>query len=320
MNTRPGTPLFERVRPGSPRHGRASSPSSRPAPTGSRQDWVPNRSKARTPTARASRRTRELRARATPDYEIRCKRIRSPATGTGRCERQLELYNVAVQRATRRASSAPTASSAMRTRSSGARASTPRGSSRRWSLRPEGGLGEVGATPPSLPRHHRRRLPEHVPALRAAHEPRLGLVPYTLECQFNYVIDAVRGLRERRPALDRSSARGDEALAGRDRPSARRHDLDERRLHPGTQMPPATTPTTGPALAEFWRRTRRINPADYRAAACGLSSSTRRFIASSSSSWRSGGTVSGRGACARRAGLDHDPEHPAPASEHSRRR
>ena len=96
-----------------------------------------------------------------------------------------------------------------------------------------------------------------------------GSVPYTLECQFNYVIDAIRRMRARRPALDRPEARGPGALARARSTSAAADTVwTTGGCTTGTRTPRArnTNNWPGPWL-EYRRRTRRINPADYRAAA-----------------------------------------------------
>ena len=95
-----------------------------------------------------------------------------------------------------------------------------------------------------------------------------GSVPYTLESQFNYIIDAVGRLRDRRLPLDRPAPRGAGGAGGR---RWRERSANTVWTTGGchnwylNSRGENTNNWPGPWL-EYRRRTRRINPGDYRVA------------------------------------------------------
>ena len=213
----------------------------------------------------------ELRARATPDYAMGCKRVlfASDWYSTLR-EPHVELLNGAVQRVTpngvigadgveREADTIIWGTgfetsrfvSPMRIEGHGGRVLDEV-----WGERPEAYLG---ATVPGFPN------------LFLLYGPNTnhgsGSVPYTLECQFNYVTDAVRRMEERGLRWIELKP---EALA------RWREEIDERSSRTVWTRGGCTSWYTNAAGAntnnwpgswlEYRRRTRRIDPADYRAA------------------------------------------------------
>ena len=94
-----------------------------------------------------------------------------------------------------------------------------------------------------------------------------GSVPYTLECQYNYTLDALRRIRDQglryidlRPE---TMAAWDREMAERSKPTVWVSGGCDSWYLNGAGVNTNNWP--GPWL-EFRRRTRRINPGDYRAA------------------------------------------------------
>ena len=213
----------------------------------------------------------ELRARATPEYEIGCKRILFSNDWYAALRREnVELVNGAVQRAT--PSGVVGADGVERdadtiiwgTGFDTSRFTSPmdvHGVSGRelnevWGDRPEAFLGTTVAGFPNM-------FILYGPNTNHGS----GSVPYTLECQFNYVVDAVRRLRERKLRwIDLKP----EAME-RWRAEIAERSADTIWLNGGctswytNAAGHNTNNWPGPWL-EYRRRTRRINPADYRAA------------------------------------------------------
>ena len=213
----------------------------------------------------------ELRARATPDYEIGCKRVlfTSDWYSTLR-EPHVELLNGAVQKAT--ATGVVGADNVERdadviiwgTGFDASRFVSPmevRGAAGEtldevWGDSPEAFLGTTVSGFPNL-------FLMYGPNTNHGS----GSVPYTLECQFSYVIDAIRRMREG----------GLRWIDLKPEVQARwRQEIDRRSRETVWTTGGCTSWYTndagrntnnwvGPWL-EFRRRTSRINPGDYRAA------------------------------------------------------
>ena len=214
----------------------------------------------------------ELRARTTPDYEIGCKRILFTSDWYSTLRRpNVELLNGVIQRAT--AKGVIGADGVEReadtiiwgTGFDASRFVFPmdvhgldgRSLAGTWGDSPEAFLGTSVSGYPNM-------FLLYGPNTNHGS----GSVPYTLECQFNYVIDAVRRLRS-------------EGLCWIDlKPEAQRRwreEIDERSRSTVWTTGGCTSWYTnaagrntnnwvGPWL-EYRRRTRRLNPGHYRAAA-----------------------------------------------------
>jgi cation diffusion facilitator CzcD-associated flavoprotein CzcO len=212
-----------------------------------------------------------LRARATPDYEIGCKRVLFTSDWYSTLRRSnVELLNGAVQRAT--ATGIVGADGVEReadtiiwgTGFDASRFVSPmdvhglegRSLNETWGDSPEAFLGTTVSGFPNM-------FLMYGPNTNHGS----GSVPYTLECQFNYVIDAVRRM-------------GSEGLRWIDvKPEVQarwRAEIDRRSRDTVWTTGGCTNWYTnaegrntnnwvGPWL-EYRRRTRRINPGDYRAA------------------------------------------------------
>jgi cation diffusion facilitator CzcD-associated flavoprotein CzcO len=214
----------------------------------------------------------ELRARCTPDYEIGCKRVLITSDWYATLRREnVELLNGAVQRAS--ASGVVGADGVEReadtiiwgTGFETSRFTSPmeiRGAQGRsleevWGDTPDAFLGTTVTGFPNMF------------LLYGPHTNHgAGSVPYTLECQFNYVMDAIRRLRERnlrwidlRPeAMDRWRAEMEERSGDTIWVNGGCTSWYTNAAGHNTNNWP------GPWL-EYRRRTRRINPGDYVAAA-----------------------------------------------------
>ncbi len=236
-------------------HASPSSSSARTASPGT--DWALRRRSAGSPN-------RERRSELPADPELIAPRRRpttrsaasgccSPATGIRPCCRDdVELVtgagraDHARRRRRRRRRRAPGRHDHLRHRLPDPQLRRPDGRARPRRARAERGLGRAAR---GLPRDHRLRLPEHVRALRAEHQPRLGLGPLHARV-------AVQ-LRDRRASGACATAASAGSTCGRRRRrrggaemarAQRRHGLDHRRL---PQLVPerraARTPTTGRA-------------------------------------------------------------------------
>ncbi len=213
----------------------------------------------------------ELYARATPDYEIGCKRVlfTSDWYATLR-EPNVELLNGAVQRAT--ATGVVGADGVERaadtiiwgTGFDASRFVSPmdvhgvdgHSLDETWGDSPEAFLGTTVSGFPNM-------FLMYGPNTNHGS----GSVPYTLECQFNYVIDAIRRMR----------AEGLRWIDLKPEVQARwRQEIDQRSRDTvwttggctnwyTNEAGRNTNNWVGPWL-EYHRRTRRINPGDYRAA------------------------------------------------------
>ncbi len=177
----------------------------------------------------------ELLARATPDYEIGCKRVLFTSDWYSTLRREnVELLNGAVQRAT---PDGVVGADGKERAADTIIWGTGFDASRFVSPMDVHGLNgrsldeSLGGLARSLPRHHRRGLSEHVPALWAEHQPRVGLGP--VHARVPVQLRDRRGQADAIPghSLDRPQAGGPGALAGGDRPALRRHRLDHGRLH-----------------------------------------------------------------------------------------
>ena len=213
----------------------------------------------------------ELRARATPDYEIGCKRVLFTSDWYSTLRRaNVELLNGAIQRAT--ATGVVGADGVEReadtiiwgTGFDTSRFVSPmdvtgledRHLDETWGDSPEAFLGTTVSGFPNM-------FLMYGPNTNHGS----GSVPFTLECQFNYVIDAVRRMRERNLRwIDLKP----------ETQAAWRSEIDERSCETVWTTGGCTSWYTnaegrntnnwvGPWL-EFRRRTLRINPAHYRAA------------------------------------------------------
>ena len=213
----------------------------------------------------------ELRARATPEYEIGCKRILITSDWYPALRRDnVELLNGTVQRAT--AGGVVGADGVEReadtviwgTGFDASRFTSPmdvhglegRELNEAWGDRPEAFLGTTVAGFPNM-------FILYGPNTNHG----AGSVPFTLECQFNYVIDAARRMR----------ARGLRWIDLKPEAQERwRREIEKRSLDTVWTNGGCTSWYTnaagentnnwpGPWL-EFRRRTRRLDPADYRAA------------------------------------------------------
>ena len=210
----------------------------------------------------------ELRRKATPDYEIGCKRVLFTADWYSTLNRpNVELINGAVERVTRSGViggdgvERPTDAIVFGTgfQSHGFVAPLAvhgrdgRELNEAWGDRPEAFLGTTVSGFPNM-------FILYGPNTNHGS----GSVPYTLECQFNYVIDAIRRLRAGGARyIDLRSAAQD----------AWRREIAERSSisvwNSGgcsswylNEAGENTNNWPGPWL-EFRRRTRRIDPADY---------------------------------------------------------
>ena len=107
------------------------------------------------------------------------------------------------------------------------------------------------------------RLPEHVHALRAEHQPRAGSIIFMLESQIGYVVAAIRDARRLGARLDGRPPRRAAAFNARDPGAARGHRLD-RRLH---ELVPDRVGQGHEQLAglhlEYRRRTRFFDAGNY---------------------------------------------------------
>jgi cation diffusion facilitator CzcD-associated flavoprotein CzcO len=214
----------------------------------------------------------ELRARATPDYEFGCKRVLFTSDWYASLRRpNVDLLNGAVQRVT--ATGVVGADGVERpvdtiiwgTGFDASRFVSPmdvhgldgRSLTETWGDSPEAFLGTTVSGFPNM-------FLMYGPNTNHGS----GSVPYTLECQFNYVIDAIRKLQDR----------GLRWIDLKPEVQARwRAEIDRRSRETVWTTGGCTSWYTneagrntnnwvGPWL-EYRRRTRRLNPGDYRAAA-----------------------------------------------------
>ena len=213
-----------------------------------------------------------LRARATPDYEMGCKRVLISSDWYPALRRpNVELLSGSVQRATpggvvgadgveREADTIIWGTGFDTGRFVSpmeVRGAEGRSLDEAWGDSPEAFLGTTVSGFPNL---------FLIYGPNTNHGS--GSVPYTLECQFNYVMDAVRRLRERNlrwidlkpEVMDRWQAEIEER--SRDTVWVKGGCTSWYTNAAGHN----TNNWPGPWL-EYRRRTRRINPGDYRAAA-----------------------------------------------------
>ena len=211
----------------------------------------------------------ELRARLTPDYPIGCKRVPvhlDYLPALQRAERRAR--HRAVERITpSAASSPPTAASARSTRSSTAPGFDAHASSSPMAVAGAGGrdLDEAWARRRGgPPRHERLGLPEPVPALRAR-TPNLGFGSIDRD---DRGADRLRARRAAPPGATRRAAhrRAPRGAAGVGRASSQRgcaHSVWTSCRTTGTARAAAAREQLARAMAEYVRRTRRLDPAEY---------------------------------------------------------